>query len=63
MRGVCSRRCAGASRRGINTGRLDAYRRLLSRGFRIDRIGVAMHLRPGDPTLDTPEHYVVDDLR
>jgi GNAT superfamily N-acetyltransferase len=48
---------------GINTGRLDAYRRLLSRGFRIDQIGVAMHLRPDDRTLDTPEHYVVDDLR
>ncbi len=48
---------------GVNTGRLDAYRRLLSRGFRIEQIGVAMHLRPGEPTLDTPEHYVVDDLR
>ena len=48
---------------GVNTGRLDAYRRLLSRGFRIEQIGVAMHLRPGEPALDTPEHYVIDDLR
>ena len=48
---------------GVNAGRLDAYRRLLSRGFRIEQIGVAMHLRPGDPTLDTAEHYVIDDLR
>ncbi len=48
---------------GVNTGRLDAYRRLLSRGFRIEQIGVAMHLRPGEPDLDTPEHYVIDDLR
>lgn len=48
---------------GVNTGRLDAYRRLLSRGFRIEQIGLAMHLRPGEPDLDTPEHYVIDDLR
>jgi GNAT superfamily N-acetyltransferase len=48
---------------GVNTGRLDAYRRLLARGFRIEQIGVAMHLRPGEPDLDTPEHYVIDDLR
>ena len=48
---------------GVNTGRLDAYRRLLSRGFRIEQVGVAMHLRPGEPTLDTPEHYVIADLR
>jgi GNAT superfamily N-acetyltransferase len=48
---------------GVNTGRLDAYRRLLSRGFGIEQIGVAMHLRPGEPDLDTPEHYVIDDLR
>jgi ribosomal protein S18 acetylase RimI-like enzyme len=48
---------------GVNTGRLDAYRRLLSRGFRIEQVGVAMHLRPGEPALDTPEHYVIDDLR
>lgn len=48
---------------GVNTGRLDAYRRLLSRGFRIEQIGVAMHLRAGEPTLDTPEHYVINDLR
>ncbi len=48
---------------GVNTGRLDAYRRLLSRGFRIEQIGVAMHLRPGEPALDTPDHYVIADLR
>jgi GNAT superfamily N-acetyltransferase len=48
---------------GVNTGRLDAYRRLLSRGFRIEQIGVSMHLRPGEPALDTPDDYVIDDLR
>jgi GNAT superfamily N-acetyltransferase len=48
---------------GVNTGRLDAYRRLFSRGFRIEQIGLAMHFRPGEPDLDSPEHYVIADLR
>jgi N-acetylglutamate synthase-like GNAT family acetyltransferase len=48
---------------GVNTGRLDAYRRLLARGFRAELIGVSMSLRPGEPDLDTPAHYVIDDLR
>jgi GNAT superfamily N-acetyltransferase len=48
---------------GVSTGRLDAYRRMLERGFRADLIGVRMHSRPGEPDLDTPEHYVLDDLR
>ena len=48
---------------GVNTGRLDAYRRLLRRGHRIDSIGVSMRLRPDGPDLDGPGHYVIDDLR
>ena len=48
---------------GVNTGRLEAYRRLLARGFRAEQIGVAMWLRPEEPNFDTPAHYVVDDLR
>jgi GNAT superfamily N-acetyltransferase len=48
---------------GVNTGRLDAYRRLLRRGFRIDRIGVSMCLRPEGPHFDTPDRHVIDDLR
>jgi GNAT superfamily N-acetyltransferase len=48
---------------GVNTGRLDAYRRLLSRDFRIEQIGVAMHRRPGEPTLDAPDRYIIADLR
>jgi predicted N-acetyltransferase YhbS len=48
---------------GVDTGRLDAYRRMLRRGFRAERIGVSMCLHPGAPFFDTPEHYVVDDLR
>jgi GNAT superfamily N-acetyltransferase len=48
---------------GVNTGRLDAYRLLLARGFRTERIGVSMRLRPEGPHFDTPAHYVLDDLR
>jgi GNAT superfamily N-acetyltransferase len=48
---------------GVNTGRLDAYRRMLGRGFRADQIGISMHLLPESPDFDTPDHYVIDDLR
>lgn len=48
---------------GVNTGRLDAYRRMLRRGFRGELIGISMRLRPEEPDFDTPEHYVIDDLR
>jgi GNAT superfamily N-acetyltransferase len=48
---------------GVNAGRLDAYRRMLARGFRADLIGVSMRLRPEEPDFDTPAHYVLDDLR
>jgi GNAT superfamily N-acetyltransferase len=48
---------------GVDTGRLDAYRRLLARGFRVEQIGLSMWLRPDEPRLDGPEQYVIDDLR
>ena len=48
---------------GVNTARLDAYRRLLARGFHAEQIGVAMWLRPEEPHFDTPAHHVIDDLR
>lgn len=48
---------------GVNTGRLDAYRRMLARGFHPELIGVSMHTRPEGEHLDTAEHYVIDDLR
>ena len=48
---------------GINTGRLDAYRRLLARDFRAEQIGVSMLLRPKEPHFDTQAHYVIDDRR
>jgi N-acetylglutamate synthase-like GNAT family acetyltransferase len=48
---------------GVNAGRLDAYRRMLARGFRAELIGVSMWLRPEGPNFDTPADYVLDDLR
>ena len=48
---------------GVNTGRLNAYRQLLQRGFRANQLGVSMLLRPDGPDYDRPEHYVIDDLR
>ena len=48
---------------GVNAGRLDAYRRLLERGFRAEQVGVSMWLHPEGPNFDRPEHYVLDDLR
>ena len=48
---------------GVDTGRLDAYRRLLAQGFGIERVGLSMRLRPDAPDLDTPAHYVLDDRR
>lgn len=48
---------------GVDTGRLDAYRRLIARGFGIERVGLSMRLRPEAPDFDTPAHYVIDDRR
>ena len=47
---------------GVNTGRHEAYRRLLDRGHRTFALGVAMH-RPNEPGYDRPGVYVVDDRR
>ena len=43
---------------GVNTGRLDAYRHLLARGYRTQTIGVSMWLHPERPHFHTPTHYV-----
>ena len=48
---------------GVNTGRLDAYRRMLRRGFRTDLLGLSMYLRPEGERLDKTDQYVIDDLR
>jgi GNAT superfamily N-acetyltransferase len=48
---------------GVNTGRIDAYRRMLNRGFLTDLVGLAMRSRPDALDYDGPEQYVIDDLR
>jgi N-acetylglutamate synthase-like GNAT family acetyltransferase len=48
---------------GVSTGRLDAYRMLVERGFRADLVGVSMLSRPDEPAFDGPGDYVLDDLR
>ena len=48
---------------GVDTGRLDAYRRLLARGFEVEQIGLSMRLRPDAPAFDTAAHLVLDDRR
>ncbi len=47
---------------GVNTGRRDAYRRMLARGFRAGLVGVAMH-RPESPGTLRPDLYIIDDWR
>ena len=46
----------------VNTGRHEAYRRMLARGFRTDFTGVAMH-RFNAPGYDRSDVFVVDDWR
>ena len=48
---------------GVNTGRTDAYARMLARGYRTMLVGLAMRKRPHGPNYDQPQHYVIDDLR
>ncbi|WP_075054758.1 GNAT family N-acetyltransferase [Nitrososphaera viennensis] len=47
---------------GVNTGRHDAYRRMIARKFCTDIQGVAMH-RPDEPGYDRKDVYLVDDWR
>lgn len=47
---------------GMNTGRREAYRHLLDRGFRTGGQGVRMH-RPDDLGYCRPSVYIIDDLR
>jgi GNAT superfamily N-acetyltransferase len=47
---------------GVNTGRREAYRRMLARGFRADLVGVAME-RPDEPGYNRADVYVMDDWR
>ena len=47
---------------GVNTGREEAYRHMLRRGFRTQFQGVTMH-RPNEPGYSRPGLYVLDDWR
>lgn len=47
---------------GVNTARHDAYRHLVSTGFRTDMPGVTMH-RPNAPGYDREDVYLLDDWR
>ncbi|QYX31742.1 GNAT family N-acetyltransferase [Sphaerospermopsis torques-reginae] len=47
---------------GVNTSRETAYLQMLSRGFRSQTIGVAMH-RPNQPGYNCSDVFVIDDWR
>jgi len=47
---------------GVNTGRHEAYYKLISRGFRTEFQGVVMD-KPNEPAYNNPETYLIDDWR
>jgi len=47
---------------GVNSGRRDAYGRVMARGFRAGLVGVAMH-RPDIAGTLRPDVYIIDDWR
>ncbi|MBH8555481.1 GNAT family N-acetyltransferase [Nostocaceae cyanobacterium CENA357] len=47
---------------GVNTSRDEAYHRMLARGFRSEKIGVAMH-KPNEPAYNRPDVFALDDWR
>lgn len=47
---------------GANTGRHEAYQKMIGRGFRTDMLGIAMH-RPNEPGYNRQDAYVIDDWR
>ncbi len=47
---------------GVNTGRYEAYRKMLSRGFQTDIVGIAMQ-RYNDSGYNKSGVYVIDDWR
>jgi predicted N-acetyltransferase YhbS len=57
-------RAVGAQRliAGCNTGRKPAYALMLSQGFRVEMVGVAMH-RPDQPGYNRRDIFVIDDWR
>jgi GNAT superfamily N-acetyltransferase len=60
--GFAATRGASTIRLGVSTGRRGAYRQVLGRSYRAERIGVTMHA----PDVDAYHHrdaYVIDDWR
>jgi hypothetical protein len=49
-------------RAGVNTARHEAYRQMLSHGFRTDMQGVVMS-RPNEPGYNRAGVYLLDDWR
>ena len=47
---------------GVNTGRHEAYRKMIAHGFRTDIQGVAMQ-RYNEPGYNQPDVYLIDDWR
>ena len=47
---------------GVNTGRYEAYRKMLARGFQSDILGIAMQ-RYNDSGYNKRSIYVIDDWR
>ena len=60
--GLAAARGLGRLVAGVNTARREAYRGMLARGFRADRVGVAME-RPDEPGYNRADVYVMDDWR
>ncbi len=63
---ACERYAAlnGATRlvTGVNTSRQEAYEQMQRLGFRIQTLGIAMHM-PNEPGFSRPGAYVLDDWR
>ena len=47
---------------GMSTARQEAYEKMLAFGFRIERLGIAMH-KPNEPAFSCPGVYLIDDWR
>ena len=47
---------------GVNSARHQAYTKMLSNGFRIDMLGVAMQ-KGNDEGYNQPDTYIIDDWR
>lgn len=59
---LATERGLGRLEAGVNMARSEAYRYMLSQGFRTDFQGVVMH-RPNLPAYNREDVFVVDDLR